>query len=76
MSDLTDRLRAALDKAAEFELIGSLAADPLKRAEYRTLAAFQYSIAHDLRVRMATGTDPQSQQPHATVEKIVEDRKA
>ena len=36
MSDLTNRLQIALDKAAEFELIGSLAADPLKRAEYRT----------------------------------------
>ena len=76
MSDLTAKLQAALDKAAEFELIGSLAADPLKRAEYRTLAAFQYSIAHDLRVRIATGTDPQSQPPQAPVDKIVQDRKA
>jgi hypothetical protein len=76
MSDLTAKLQAALDKAAEFELIGSLAADPRKRAEYRTLAAFQYSIAHELRFLMATGTDPQAQPPHAHTDKIAEDRKA
>jgi hypothetical protein len=76
MSDLTAKLQAALDKAAEFELIGSLAADPLKRAEYRTLAAFQYGIAHELRVRIATGTDAQWQPPQAPVDKIVQDRKA
>jgi hypothetical protein len=42
----------ALDKAADFELLGSLSADKEKRDEYRTKAKFQRSIADELRYKL------------------------
>jgi hypothetical protein len=49
MTDLRDKIQAALDRAAKYELLGGLAVDREKRREYRTLAKFNYSIAYELR---------------------------
>lgn len=49
MSDLQVQLEKAIDQAAQYELLGSLAADQGKREEYRTLARFHQSIADELR---------------------------
>jgi hypothetical protein len=51
------REEAALQKAAEYELLGSRATDKDKREEYRTRAKFQRSIADELRSRLSTGAE-------------------
>jgi hypothetical protein len=42
----------ALDKAADFDLLGSLSADKEKRDDYRTKAKFQRSIADEIRSKL------------------------
>jgi hypothetical protein len=54
MTDLHEELEAVLAKAAECELLGSLAVERDKREEYRTRARFQRSIAEELRARLAS----------------------
>jgi hypothetical protein len=68
MSDLPHKLQLALEKAAEYELLGSLANEPSKRAQYRTFAEFEYSVAHELRKLMAEETGVEAQPlPHMPV---------
>jgi hypothetical protein len=54
MADLKAQLENALEKAAEYQLLSCLAVDPQRREEYGTRAKFQYSIADELRTRIAT----------------------
>ena len=54
MTDLQIRLAQAIETAAEYEMLGSLAADRDKREEYRTLARFHQSIANELRREIGT----------------------
>ena len=56
MTDTDKDVQAALDKAAEFEMLGSLAADQEKRAEYRARAKFQCSTAEELKSQLSTST--------------------
>lgn len=42
----------ALNKAADFDLLGSLSADREKRDDYRTKAKFQRSIADELKSKL------------------------
>jgi hypothetical protein len=54
MADLKAQLETALEKAAEYELLGCLAADPQKREKYGTRANFHYRRADELRTRITT----------------------
>jgi hypothetical protein len=54
MSDLADQYEAALDKASEYEMLGSLTVDRRRREAYRTQAQFHYSIANELRAKLAS----------------------
>jgi hypothetical protein len=54
MSDLTDQYQDALDKATEAELLGGLCTERGKRGYYRQQAAFHYSIAEQLRLKLAS----------------------
>jgi hypothetical protein len=53
MPDLSTQLQHALDKAAEYELLGSRAVDAEKREEYRVKAKFYNDIAKELRAELA-----------------------
>jgi hypothetical protein len=54
MADLKAQLEDALEKAAEYQLLSCLTVDPQRREEYSTRAKFQYSVADELRTRIAT----------------------
>jgi hypothetical protein len=60
MADLKAQLENALEKAAEYQLLSCLAVDPRRREEYSTRAKFHYSMAGELRTRIATQKAPQS----------------
>ena len=53
MTDIHARFRKALQTAADYELIGSLAQDPQKREKFRALARFERDVAAELRREMA-----------------------
>jgi hypothetical protein len=57
MPDLAEQYRVALDKASEYEMLGSLTVDRKKREAYRTQAQFHYSIADELRAKLASLPD-------------------
>jgi hypothetical protein len=59
--ELQDQLRRAIELAAEYELLGSLAGDEKKRAEARKLAAFHKGVAEQLRMELA---NQRYQPPH------------
>jgi len=52
MSDLTDQYQTALDKAAEYEMLGILTVDAKKRKAYRNRAQLHQSIADELRAKL------------------------
>jgi hypothetical protein len=52
MSDLADQYQAALDKASEYEMLGSLTVSHRKRVAYRCQAKFHHSIAKELRAKL------------------------
>jgi hypothetical protein len=52
MSDLKEQYQAALDKASEYEMLGSLTVDRKKREAYRRQAQFHYSVAYELRAKL------------------------
>jgi hypothetical protein len=53
MSNLATQFQNALAKAAEYELIASLAVDETKREECRVKAQFYHDIATELRRELA-----------------------
>jgi anti-sigma-K factor RskA len=53
MFDLQEKLHRAIELAAEYELLGTLAADEAKRAEARKQAAFHRGVAEGLRKELA-----------------------
>jgi hypothetical protein len=55
MTERQVEIDEALAKAAECELIGSLAADPDKRRAYRTLAQEFWTAARSMQTRQPAG---------------------
>jgi hypothetical protein len=53
MQDIKARRDKLLDDAADCEMIGSLAVDPVKRETFRQLAASYRQMANDLAVIIA-----------------------
>jgi hypothetical protein len=67
MSDLQSKLQKALELAAEYDMLGSLAGDAVKRADYRKLAAFHRNVADELRRELASQYRPEpAERPAAT----------
>jgi hypothetical protein len=66
MSDLATQLQHALEKAAEYELLGSRAVDAEKREEYRVKAKFYNDIAKELRAEMAKPPKTSDRMPPTT----------
>jgi hypothetical protein len=63
MSDLEKQLQDALAKAAEYELLGSLAVDAAKREECRVKAQFYHDAANELRKAIAKTSAPDNPAP-------------
>lgn len=53
MTDLKARLQAALEKAADYQLLACLAADARKRDDYGTRAILHRRVSESLRKRIA-----------------------
>jgi len=56
-------LEEVLNRAAEYDLLGSFAVDDAKCEECRTLAKFHYRVAHEIpeRIAKSTKTKPRRQ---------------
>jgi hypothetical protein len=60
MNDLEKQLQNAIDRAAEFDLLGNQATDPEKQEECRIKAQFYRDAAEELRKAVAKAPPPDS----------------